>query len=356
VAGTFQFKCPACGGYLEFDPGKGKAVCPYCGTAIDEKELEEESRRREAEARQGENSGSSGQGNTGSESLKEYHCQMCGAEIVTDATTAATRCYFCHNPVVITDRVSDAYQPDGIIPFRIDREEARRQFDAYLKKHHFTDRRFFTGAQLEDFSGVYYPYWIGSMVGDASYSGEGKTVSSVTIRNEIVTTTQYYRLERAGRIAYRNMIRKALEKADRQLSDGIHPYDQEEMKPFSSGYLSGFLAEKRDVEQIAARESMEREANGYAERLLTENSGLSGLKGQASFTPDVVNLRYALLPAWVLTWKHPIRKRVYYYMMNGQNGKICGRIPLSWPKLAIVCGAVGAAVFGLLCAGGAYLW
>ena len=348
MAGTFQFKCPTCGGFLEFDPGKGKAICPYCGSAFDEKELEEESARREAEARQGETGGA--------DSLKEYHCQMCGAEIVTDATTAATRCYFCHNPVVITDRISNEYQPDGIIPFRFNREEARQKFDEYLRKHHFTDRRFFSEAQLEDFSGVYYPYWIGSIVGDATYSGEGKTVSTATIGNDIVTTTRYYRLERAGRIAYRNMIRKALGKADRQLSDGIHPYDQEEMKPFASGYLSGFLAEKRDVDQITAQDSMVQEATGYTERLMTENTGLSGLKGQASFTPDTVNLRYALLPAWVLTWKHPAGKKIYYYMMNGQNGKICGRIPLNWLKLLILCGGVGAMVFGLMCLGGAYLW
>ena len=27
-----------------------------------------------------------------------YNCPSCGAEIVTDATTAATFCYYCHNP------------------------------------------------------------------------------------------------------------------------------------------------------------------------------------------------------------------------------------------------------------------
>ena len=203
---------------------------------------------------------------------------------------------------------------------------------------------------------MYYPYWIGGIIGDAAYSGEGRTVNTVTTGREQITTTRYYRLEREGRIAYRNMIRKALGKADRQLSDGIHPYDQEDMKPFASGYLSGFLAEKRDVEEITAKESMVEEARGYAERLMTENSGLSGLKGQTTFTPDTVNMRYTLLPAWVLTWKHPGGNRIYYYMMNGQNGKICGRIPLSWAKLAIACGAIGAAVFGLFCAGGAFLW
>ena len=352
MAGTINFKCPGCGAYLEFDPQRQRFVCAYCGADYDEQTLIRESERREEETEK--ETAAEASPDTGS--LRSYHCQNCGAEIVTDETTAATRCYFCHNPVVISDRVSEAYRPDGVIPFGIDREDAGGRFDEYIRRHRFVDRKFFSGAQLEIFSGVYYPYWIGQIEGDGSFSGEGKTVHTQTAGDYLVTTTNYYRLEREGQLVFSDLIRKALNKADRQLSDGIHPYDQSEMKPFASGYLSGFLAERRDVEEAEAREDMLSETQGYVKDLLTQDSGLAGLTGDTRFEPTRTKLRYALLPAWVLTWRNGHSDRVYYYMMNGQNGKVCGKLPVNLPKLLATCAVLGAAVFGLMCAGGAFLW
>lgn len=347
MAGTMDFKCPSCGAYLEFDPGKNAFVCAYCASEFSEAELQEYSARRQQEAEQE---------NRGSGRLKEYHCANCGAEIVTGETTAATRCYFCHNPVVISDRVSAGYTPDGVIPFALTEEEAKEQFHAYLKKHRFVDRRFFSEAQMENFSGVYYPYWIGDIAGEGTFDGEGKTVSTITTGRWIETTTRYYRLERRGNLLFRNMVRKALNQADRQLSDGIHPYELSEMKKFSAGYLSGFLAEKRDVDKADAENDMLQEVRGYVLEMMTRDSGLSGVTGQETFTPTETQERYALLPAWVLTYAHEKTGRVFYYMMNGQNGRVCGKLPVHWGKLIAAALGAGALVGGLLCAGGAFLW
>ncbi len=38
--------------------------------------------------------------------LLVYICPSCGAEVVTDATTAATFCYYCHNPVVLSEKLT----------------------------------------------------------------------------------------------------------------------------------------------------------------------------------------------------------------------------------------------------------
>ena len=45
-----------------------------------------------------------------------YTCLSCGAEIVTDETTAATFCYYCHNPVVLGGRLEGDFLPDKVIP------------------------------------------------------------------------------------------------------------------------------------------------------------------------------------------------------------------------------------------------
>ncbi len=363
MAETILFKCPACGGNLEYDPQEGRLVCPSCGSTYTEEELRGQSERREQEAR--EKRGQSGRRQEGSlgadtgsgqEPLREYHCGNCGAQIVIGATTAAARCYYCHSPVVLADRVDEEYRPDGIIPFAIDGEEARSRFDEYLRKHRFVDSRFFSEAQLEDFSGVYYPYWLGDMDAEGSFSGEGRTVSRVTTGNYIVTTTRYYQLEREGRLSFRNLVRKGLKSVDRKLSDGIHPYELSGVKAFASAYLSGFLAEKWDVPEEEAEASIREECRGYAKDLLTSDSGLSRLKGQTNLSGEEVRMRYALLPSWVLTYAHGKSQKVYYYMMNGQNGKVCGKLPVNRKKLLAACLILGGGVFALLCGGGAFLW
>ena len=60
--------------------------------------------------------------------MELFLCPSCGAEIVTDATTAATYCYYCHNPVVLSGRLSGEFLPNKVLPFAIEKEEAIKQF------------------------------------------------------------------------------------------------------------------------------------------------------------------------------------------------------------------------------------
>lgn len=339
---TRTFKCPCCGGYLEFDPSLQKFKCLYCGQVLSQEELREPSADRAAD--------------TATRALRGYHCQNCGAEIVTDDTTAATRCYYCHSPVVLEDRLSEEFRPDGVIPFQLDKKAAEAQFVAHLRRKKFLDRRFFNDAQLEMFSGVYYPWWVADIEGEGVFDGEGTTRTIRTTSREVITTTHEYRVHREGRLTFRQMARKALQKADGKLSDGIHPYDVSGIQPYSGGYLSGFLAEKRDIPEIAARAEMVREATGYAEDMMKANSSFDTLKGKTSFKPTAVRQKYVLLPAWVLTYRGGKEQEPYYYMMNGQTGRVCGKLPIDKKRLMAAALCAGAAVFLLLCGGGAFLW
>lgn len=343
MSATATFKCPSCGGYLEFDPDGQRFLCPYCSASFNEDELRQQSAAKE------EAYASAG-------NLRSYHCQSCGAEIVTDDTTAATRCYYCHNPVVLTDRLSEAFRPDGVIPFQLDRQAAEKKFSEFVKSKHFIDKAFFTPQQMEDFSGVYYPYWMADFEGEGHLDGTGTRVNVLPSPSKTVTVTRYFDVERDGKISIRNLVRKALSKADGKLSDGIHPYDLSQQKPFSMGYLSGFLAEKRDVEASNVQPDMLQEAKGYAQDMLTTSDEYDTLKGEATFQPTRTRMRYMLLPAWVLTYKGGTNGEPYYYMMNGQTGAVCGKLPLKKGKLALCSALVGLGLFALLCLGGALLW
>ncbi len=358
MSNAMIFKCPCCGGYLEFDPSLQKFKCLYCGQVLSEADLQEQSAQREQdeEAAQDQVVEAVQTETAQGSHLRGYQCQMCGAEIVTDETTAATRCYFCHSPVVLHDRLDDDFRPDGVIPFQLDKETAEKQFMDYISKKKFVDRGFFNGAQLEMFSGVYYPWWYADVEGEGAFEGEGTRVSVHSTPTHIVTTTRVFGVHREGRLSLRNLARKALMKADGKLSDGIHPYDVSGVKPYASGYLSGFLAEKRDVTEAAARGEMLQEVQNHARDMMRQDHSFNTLTGETTFKPTDVKMKYVLLPAWVLTYKGGKDGAPYYYMMNGQTGRVCGKLPIDRKRVLAAALGLGLAVFLLLCGGGAFLW
>ncbi len=344
---TLQFKCPGCGGYLEFDPTKQRFSCPYCGKTL---------RPDEVEGSGGADAAAEQTPSQGENAYHAYHCQSCGAEVVTTATTAATRCYYCHNPIVMSDRLSGAFRPDGVIPFTLDDKGAREVFQSFIRSKKFVDHRFYDQAQMEDFTGIYYPYWVGDISGKAVFSGEGTRVSVRRDARYTTTITRHYRVRREGKLTFRGMFCKALSTADRLLFDGIHPYHYEGIKDYKPGYLSGFMAEMRDVDKSYAQEEMDAEVSRRADGVMRQGHSFDTLTGSTSFLTEERNLRYVLLPAWALTYKHRGDGTAYYYMMNGQTGTVCGKLPIHRSKLLGWCCAVAAAVFAAMCLGGAFLW
>ena len=341
------FKCPSCGAYLEYDPSKGAMTCPFCGNTIGVEDARPAPETAEA------------QPGSGSGSVRGYHCSNCGAEVVVGDTTAATRCYYCHSPVVILDRLRDDFQPELVIPFDVNAAKAEETFESYLNKKRFVDRRFFTKEQRESISGVYYPYWLGTVEAQAETNGTAKRVKSYVAGKYQITETDTYAIHRQGSIRVNGMYRKALQSVSRLLSDGIFPYHFKDAVPFKPDYLSGFMAEMRDVPDTDAASDMIREVEGGANQIMNHDLNYTSVSTHTSLSDVSSRLRYALLPAWVLTYKGSARggdAKPYYFMMNGQTGTTCGKLPVNRKKLFLTCLIAGAAVAALGMLGGVLLW
>ena len=137
-----------------------------------------------------------------------------------------------------------------------------------------------------------------------------------------------------------------------ELTRGIAPYDMKQAQDFSMAYLSGFQAEKRNLEKEEVEPEAQKQLEEYTKSVLCDT-----IVGYSGVTVQQVNhhntwekWRYTMLPVWVMTYRY--RDKSYYYAMNGQTGKVCGQVPLSWGRLAVLFGAVTAAVFAILMIGG----
>uniref|UniRef100_UPI000AD4D499 hypothetical protein n=1 Tax=Clostridium sp. NkU-1 TaxID=1095009 RepID=UPI000AD4D499 len=58
--------------------------------------------------------------------------------------------------------------------------------------------------------------------------------------------------------------RNALKKSNRELVEGVLPYETEKMKPFTMGFLSGFVAERRDMGEQEFSEEVKSEVRQFA--------------------------------------------------------------------------------------------
>lgn len=341
---VFTYKCPSCGGPLKYEPNSGKFDCEYCENVFEESYLASLDDNVFDNVKKADGS-EYGKADEGAQLV--YSCPSCGAEVVTDETTAATTCYYCHNPVVLTGRLAAEMRPDTLLPFKYDKQAAKDKFLAWIKGKKYVPKEFISVDSVENIAGIYYPYWLAGYKTDAAFTGEGRIVTHSSTITHNITTTKYYAVTRRADIAFRNIERGALKKADRKLSDGVHPYQVDELINFEPSYLSGFMAEKRDVESEEIRGSVEEEIRGYVQPLLTKNSPYTSLSGNSTVIFKDHDFSYTLLPAWITTYKGNDGK-MYYYAMNGQTGNTCGILPVDRKKLLLHSMILAAALCAVM--------
>ena len=183
---------------------------------------------------------------------------------------------------------------------------------------------------------------------------EGKKIRVWRTGDTEYTETKFYHVEREGEVDLKNLAENALQKANVQLVKGVLPYQFNEMKDFNMGYLSGFMAEKRDIEQKAVEGNMQATMKNSAEKLMRESvQGYNALSVNSfGVIPKKEDWSYALLPVWTVTYKGKDGK-IYYYSMNGQTGKVFGELPVDYGKVTLT-GIISAVVVLIIALIGGY--
>ena len=165
-----QYKCPCCGGAIEFDSTLQKMKCPFCDTEFDVETLkayDEAVKQDGTDAMEWDTSG----GETWSEedNMAVYVCESCGGEVVCDSTTAATACPYCENPVVMKGKLSGDLRPDWVIPFKLDKEAAKKGMLAHLSGKPLLPKAFKSENHIDEIKGIYVPFWLFDADADGAF-------------------------------------------------------------------------------------------------------------------------------------------------------------------------------------------
>lgn len=355
MAKNLTYKCPTCGGDLAWNAATRSFKCKYCDDeftneqleSLGENEINEEKAEKHREL-EGDKALYTATDGTDNGDLVAYTCSHCGAEIITNRTTAATICVYCQNPVVMSEQVIGDFSPKYVIPFKVEKSKVMEAFKKFSKKP-LTPKSFNPGAVVEKMQGVYVPFWLYSGSASGVIKGTGENDSTFHRNGAKYRETSYYEFTRSGSIDISNVPVDASKKIEDDAMDSIEPYDQRDLTEFSPAYLAGFLAERYDLDadkcfaradlriKNSLKSSLERSAN--YDRVHTKSFDAS---------VDIKSRDYALLPSWLLYTKYEDKN--YLFAMNGQTGKFIGNLPIDKVKLAIytAIGSVGGFVAGIL--------
>ncbi|MFD1066449.1 TFIIB-type zinc ribbon-containing protein [Oceanobacillus locisalsi] len=327
-----HYKCPSCGADMEYDSRSGRLACDSCGHAEHIDTYDDVNISQSFEA----------------DEAKEYHCENCGAVVLTDADTTATSCSFCGAGVVLADRLSGDLAPAKVIPFTISKEEAMQAFKKWCKNGRLTPKGFMTADRVKNITGMYVPFWMYDLDNDVDVKATGTKVRTYRRGDYRYTETKYYRVYRDIDVSYLKVPVDASEKMNDELMDKLEPYDYNKLESFKTPYLAGYLAEKYNYTDEELFDRVKAKIRGFLDTYIA-----STIRGYSSVSYQQKNIRtkqansyYVLLPVWMVYYDFD--QQEHTFAMNGQTGKIVGKPPLSYSKAAIWFSSIAGGSFVLM--------
>lgn len=333
-----KFPCPACGADVVWSPGAAELKCPYCGAtralpkspgSVTERPIEEGLRAPR----------DLGWGTA----RKSVRCTKCGATTTLDPGAAAGACAFCGTPAVVEAPArSDLVRPEGVLPFRISRDDAAGRFRTWLAGLWFRPDDLKSRSSLTKLQGVYVPFWTFDAATHSDWTAEAGYHYQVAVEEEengrtVTRSETRTRWEPASGTLekfFDDLPVAASRGLDQGMAQSIEPFPTHELSPYEPAFLSGFLAEEYAVDLPEAlgvaegrmkdeiRAACGREVPGDTYRDLSVVSQFTG-----------VSYKSALLPLWIAAYAYG--GKPYRFLVNGVTGRTAGNAPWSVAKIAV---------------------
>lgn len=319
-------KCPSCGSPIVFDPKSGCFKCSHCKSVYKADEIKNMDDKKQKVDENDQNI---------DDKYVTYSCPDCGAAIIADEETSATFCIYCGNSSIIKNRLTGKFAPSKIIPFKKDKIDAVEAFKKLKKGRPFIPKEFLNENNIEKIRGVYIPFWLFNIESSGYMETRATKVKSWTIGNTRYTKTDFYDVVREANMSFLRIPVDGSTRFDDDIMNTIEPFDYSELEDYNHAYLSGFLAEKYNVESDNAyKDAIPRMEQSTVDVLLNSINGYATKKVKTKKIDNKeLSKEYVLLPVYMVNIKY--QDKYYLFAMNGQTGEFVGNIPIDKKKVLL---------------------
>ena len=341
-----DFPCSNCGAKMTWDPKHDSLSCEYCGTKAEVPRGEGTIVERALE--------DAGDAATGlGIELRAAKCTNCGAKVCFSTHSVSEVCSYCGSSNVLAQEANrNALRPESLVPLDLGKQQVQERFKKWLRSLWFRPNDL-KNAKGINVIGIYVPFWTFDCRVHSDWSADAGHYYTVTVpRMVMVRGKMRMRMVQETRIRWVPAWGKRDDAYDDELvcASGLSPelmaklggFETRELVPYKPEYLAGWRAEEYQLDldggwdraQAAVVASQKSRCGGDVpgdtHRNLRVRNTISG-----------VRWKHVLLPVWSLQYRY--KGETYTVLVNGQNGCVAGKAPISWVKVAVfvVCAGLG---------------
>lgn len=340
-----QFPCPNCGAELVYEPGTTQMSCPYCGGHVEIARSDEtvEERPYLDYLRPGDDklvpiaAGA-----------LEVPCSRCGAIVEFVPPEVAGSCSFCGAEIVAQPKAADPMvAPEAVLPFAFPPDRASSEIKQWLASRWFAPNALKKLARPEAIGGVYLPFWTYDAETVSAYRGERGDHYYVTehyqetdSQGRTVTKSRQVRHTRwspaSGHVSrdFDDVLVPATQNLARNYLNALEPWDLGALVPYDPAYLSGFKAQRYQVQLPEGFEIAKTIMAGVIESDVRHDIGGDEQRVHNVDTdyPNVT-FKHLLLPVFLGAYR--FKEKSYQVMVNARTGEVTGDRPYSAVKIVL---------------------
>ena len=330
---------------MEFDPRTGGLKCPYCGKT---QELDPGAARAVSENALDDylHAGPERLA-TLSASAVQITCDSCGATTTFEPAEVAGVCAFCGAKIVAQAVAADPLiAPEAVLPFSVSKKDAVGHIKQWLSSRWFAPNALKTMAQHDSIQGVYLPFWTYDAQTYTQYIGQrGEHYYEIERYTETDDNGNAVQRERqvqrprwwpvSGQVSrfFDDVTIPASKSVDRPRLSALEPWDFPALVPYAPAYLSGFKAQRYQIELGDGFTEAQGVMAGVIESdVRSDIGGDEQVVNHLDTQYEDVTFKHILLPIWIAAYR--FQGKVFQVVVNARTGEVQGERPYSVWKIA----------------------
>jgi len=273
-----------------------------------------------------------------------------------DASRVGQNCEFCGSPALVAyEEIKSPIRPEGVLPFRIDRNRVRDDIHRWWRSKWLAPGRLAKAALVDTVRSVYIPYWTFDANAHCPWEADAGYYYYVNVEgrdskgNRVVRQERRVRWEPASGVvdhSFDDDLVPGTKGVDERLLRQVEPFPTTEIVPYDRAFLSGHVVEHYQVALTEAASDSEAQMRSALEQLCGQQvpgDTFRNLVIQPEFSART--FKHVLVPIWLLVYV--FGSRSFQVVVNGYTGRIAGRYPYSPWKIAFLI-ALALLIFSLV--------